>query len=597
LSATECACCEECRAQLEAARRRIGELEAELGTVRAQMREVVKHDALQEQDLERLREQYDRIKPNCPERVPGDEAQLAFERVLETYGEAVAANDSEEGDRPACGGAGASETLPGASTNQGDKKKRRHGHGRRRLDLANLPVERLVIDPPEVAASGGKGFLRIGEEVSDRLAFRPASYFRLRLVRGKWVTAPEPDAAEASPVVEDGSPSNSSSPEEATARVEADEPKPVLVAPLPDSVWPNVMADPSAVAQVIVSKYDDVTPLHRQERISLRQGFALPRSTQCGWLVIAYALVRRIVDMMLAEACRTARCIATDATGAPVRKVGGSAHWHVFVFIADRDHIVFRYAAEHSGPTVRAFLKGFHGTLLADAAPIYDVLYREEDMTELGCWFHARRYFWKALETDRDRAMEALSIIAKLFAIDAECREIQMPVRTMVRAQRAGPILELFDAWIDTQRDRVDPRGPLDKAIGYYDNQRTALHRFLDDGRWPLDNGVSERELRNLALGRHTFGPFANETGLQWYTTFRSLLASCALHGLNGQHYLEQILRLAPHWPVPRMLELAPKYWAKTLAGLDACHRAILARPWETADAVTEATASILRVA
>ena len=486
-----------------------------------------------------------------------------------------------------------------ASTNQGGKKKRRHSHGRRRLDLANLPVERLVIDPPEVAAAGGKGFLRIGEEVSDRLAFRPASYFRLRLVRGKWVTAPEPDAVGSSPVVEDGSLSDNSGPDEETTRVETDAPKPVLVAPLPDGVWPNVMADPSAVAQVILSKYDDVTPLHRQERISVRQGFALPRSTQCGWLVIAYALVRRVVDAMLAEACRMARLIATDATGAPVRKVGGSAHWHVFVFIADRDHVVFRYAAEHSGPTVRAFLKGFHGTLLADAAPIYDVLYREEDMTELlGCWFHARRYFWKALETDRDRAMEALSIIAKLFVIDAECREIEMPVRTVVRAQRAGPILALFDAWIDTQRDRVDPRGPLDKAIGYYDNQRTALHRFLDDGRWPLDNGVSERELRNLALGRHTFGPFANETGVQWYTTFRSLLASCALHGLNGQLYLRAApaprAALARH---PDARALPPSTGLRpSLASTPGTAPSSRA-PWETADAVTEAAAESDRAA
>jgi hypothetical protein len=157
-----------------------------------------------------------------------------------------------------------------------------------------------------------------------------------------------------------------------------------------------------------------------------------------------------------------------------------------------------------------------------------------------------------------------------------------------VRAQRATPILAMLDAWVERQRTQVDPRGPLDKAIGYYTNQRTALRAFLDDGRLPLDNSVSERALKNLILGRHNWLFFANETGLRWYTTFRSLIASCALHGLNAQDYLEQILRLAPHWPVTRMLELAPKYWAQTLEGLDAEKRAILARPWETEDVVTE---------
>lgn len=573
LSATACTCCEKYRAELEAARRRIGELEAELAMARAQLREVVKHDELQRQDLDRLREEYERTRPNCPERVPGNEAQLAFERVLETFGDVVAANDEAKSGDASC-----SKTPD----DKGHRPKRRHRHGRRRLGLTNLPVETVFVDPPEVEAAGGKGFKRIGQETSERIAFRPAQYFRLRLVRRKWVpaSASEPSSADAT-----------------TTPPDVDEAKPVLVAPLPDGVWPTVMADPSAVAQIIVSKYDDVLPLYRQERISVRLGFALPRSTQCGWLVHAYAFVCRIVDAMLAEACRTAFCIATDATGAPVRAKGGSVKWHVFVLIADRDHIIFRYADEHSGATVRSFLKGFHGHLLADAAPIYDVLYREEGMIEIGCWFHCRRYFWKALETDREAAMEALSMIAKLFAIDRACRDVPMPERTKERARRCEPILAMFDAWIARHRDQAEPRGRLATAIGYYENQRTALRRFLEDGRHPLDNGVSERELRNLVLGRHNWGSFANETGLQWYTVFRSLIASCALHELNAQEYLEQLLRLAPHWPVTRMLELSPKYWAKTIAGLDAHQRAILARPWETADAVTAAAAEILRAA
>ena len=333
MSATEHTCCEKCRAELDAAHRRIGELEAELEAARAQLREVVKHDALQGQDLERLRGEYERTRPNCPERVLGNEAQLAFERVLESFGDVVAVNDEAKS-----GDASASETPD----KKGDKEKRRHRHGRRRLDLTNLPVESVFIDPPEVEAAGGKGYERIGQEASERLAFRPAQYFRLRLVRGKWarVSESEPDAIETSP-----------------SDIDADEAKPVLIAPLPGGVWPTVMADPSAVAQVILSKYDDVLPLYRQERISVRQGFALPRSTQCGWLAIAYAIVCRIVEAMRAEACRTAFCIATDATGAPVRAKGGSAKWHVFVLIADRDHIIFRYDQEHSGDTVRAFLE------------------------------------------------------------------------------------------------------------------------------------------------------------------------------------------------------------------------------------------------
>jgi transposase len=547
------------RAKLDAALGRVGEVEAEKDALRAQLREVLKHDELQTADLERYRDLYERNRPNCPERVAADELQLAFEEVLATYDDAPAANDATPPAPPNNKTSALSSTppLPSTAGPTGDAGKRRHAHGRRRLDLTRLPVERVVVEPDDVKASGGEGFIRIGEEIADRIAFRPASYFRLRTVRGKWVR--EQDAM----------------------RPQDDESSAVLVAPLPPSIWPNVMADPSAVAQVIIAKYDDVTPLARQERISDRQGFVLPRSTQCGWLSTAYNATHRIVRAMFEETRAKAFCIATDATGARVRAVGTCDNWHVFVFIADHDHVVFRFAREHTSATAAALLHGFRGYLLSDAAPIYDVLHRSGDVIEVACWFHARRYFWRALETDRAPSMEAMAMIRELFKVDRTCRDIPMPARTAARAAQARPLLEMFDRWCDAHRGRGDPRGPLDKAIRYYDNQRDALHRFLQDGRLRLDNNISEGQLRNLILGRHNWQWFANETGLRWYTTFRSLIASCALHGLNAQDYLEQVLRLAPHWPVTRILELSPKYWAKTVSTLDAKTRSILTRPWE----------------
>jgi len=119
--------------------------------------------------------------------------------------------------------------------------------------------------------------------------------------------------------------------------------------------------------------------------------------------------------------------------------------------------------------------------------------------------------------------------------------------------------------------------------MGYYLNQRTALRQFLKDGRLRLDNNRSEQALRHLVVGRANWTFFANEAGLSWYASFRSLIASSALHGLNAQTYLGEVLRLAPHWPVNRVLELAPKYWVSTRAGLGDRHRAILRPPWEVA--------------
>jgi hypothetical protein len=236
-------------------------------------------------------------------------------------------------------------------------------------------------------------------------------------------------------------------------------------------------------------------------------------------------------------------------------------------------------------------LKGFKGALLSDASSIYGVLY-ELGVVAVFCWAHVRRYFWRARETDPVRAHEALAILAKLFEVERETAEIPMPARTAERARRATPILAMLDAWIERVRPVVEPRTPLAAALTYYTNQLEGLRRFLADGRLRIDNNLCEQQLRNLILGRRNWTFFENPNGAKWWCVFRSLIASCALHGVEPGLYLEEILRLAPHWSLPRMLELSPKHWAATRAALTPAEREIIRRPWEDAPIETGATAA-----
>lgn len=616
---TACNGCETLSDALEKATTRSGELEqrvaqleAERAELEAQLAEMSKLCELQQADLDRYRKAYEASRPNHPERAPREQLQLAFERVLEILQVQAPANDATEAeDSLAAPPAGDAPTGSGRNT----KTKKRHQHGRRNLELVNLPVIEQRIEPEEVTAAGGVGFKLIGEEVSERVARRPAQWFKLRVVRPKYAAVEAlaasgkvlKDSGEAgadAEVSRDGADaSDTSFSQESPSYVELKwEPDTrIVMAPLPAGIWPNVMADPSAIAHIIVSKYDDLLPLNRQQNISARDGFMVPKSTQCGWLKLADEVCAPVVDAMFDESRRTAFVIATDATSAPVLplRLDDEAKaearrlwpvqqrkcesWHIFVFIADRDHVVFRYNREHNGEVFAELLDGYHGNLLADAASVFDVLYRDHGMTEHGCWFHCRRPFYRALETDPPRALEALSLIGKLFEVDRDLRaqNLELEIFTELRAERAGPILELLDKWIELNRHRVDPRSPLDAAIKYYTNQRDALRRFLEDGRIRLDNNESEAALRKLVVGLSNWVFFANETGIRWYTTFRSLIASCMLHRLNPEIYLEQLLRIVPHWPKNRVIELAPKYWTRTVSGLDPKWRAILERPWQ----------------
>jgi hypothetical protein len=536
---------------------RIVELEAEATALKAELEEVLVQCELQRADLERYKKAVESAEPHRPERTVDEQLQLAWERILISY-----ADNQQDGSAPAADEALAAMSPPGSPRDEG-RVRTRDPHGRRDINLQKMPLKLVEIDPPEVLAAGGEGFRLMGVETSSRVGFRRGGYIHLKIVRRKWarVEDVEVDLSDA------GLPSQPL--------------PPVLVAELPDCLWPRFMADPSAIANVIVSKYGDVIPLNRQETISERSGFSLARSTLCNWLREAHAVLFRIVDAMFAEARASAFCIATDATGAPVKSKGGCDSWHVFVFIADRDHVIFRHTENHNKDVIARLLEGFTGHVLADASAIFDTLYRDHDMTEVGCWAHQRRYAWKALETEPTEAYEFLALISKLFAVERECKDLPLADIAAHRTARAGPILAAIDRWVEQHREEVDPSGRIRAAITYYENQRSALQAFLKDPRLPIHNNFSEQQLRNLVLGRSNWMYFANEAGLRWYTVFRSLIASCALHDINPQLYLEQVLRLAPHWPASRMLELSPKYWRQTLDRLDEHQRAIVAGPWE----------------
>jgi transposase len=186
---------------------------------------------------------------------------------------------------------------------------------------------------------------------------------------------------------------------------------------------------------------------------------------------------------------------------------------------------------------------------------------------------HLRRYWFKALVTDPDRARRALALIGGLFRLERTHATVPPDQRLAVRQKEATPIVEAFFAWCDAEVDRVLDETPSAKAIGYARNQRVALQRFLKDGRLPIHNNFSEGALRREAIGRKNWLFLGNDDGGEVNATFVSLLASCQLHEIEPCAYLRDLLCLLPSWPVKRVLELAPVNWQKTLEQEDAQKR------------------------
>jgi hypothetical protein len=165
-AASTCRDCKQSAVALSQAQARIAELEGELCALRELLEENTRTTELLEADLKRYRYAYNIGQPNCPERVPTDQLQLAFERVLQYVppaNDSGTAGSTDEAALPAPG-SDPSDTGPQDHPPAKGKRGQRDGHGRRNMDLSNLPIETASIDPAEVSANpdGSSSFMSDG---------------------------------------------------------------------------------------------------------------------------------------------------------------------------------------------------------------------------------------------------------------------------------------------------------------------------------------------------------------------------------------------------------------------------------------------------
>lgn len=422
------------------------------------------------------------------------------------------------------------------------KQKKHTPHGRRKPDdLSHLPVVVMRIEP-ELSDEERAGAEEIGVDVTESLEYKPAGYVRFRCERPKYR-------------IRSGN---------GTKLVQAE--------PIVRGI-PRCLAAPSLCAHVLVQKYADHIPLHRQEKIFRRHDLTLARSTLSDWVQGSHALLRHIVKAMWDDA-RRAPWVGIDATGILIRDSEQCRRKSFFVLVAARDHVLYHAAEREDRFEPLALLGGYEGYVIADASAIYHELYRQNDgIVEVGCWSHARRKFFDALTSDKQGATRALVLIGRLYEVNAQMRKQDDEWHAELRAERARPILDELYAWVAKAQATPDDKSPLRLALNYLHNHREPLERFLADGRLRLDNNLSELALRRQVIGRKNWLFCGSDEAAHWNTTIVSLIASCELHELEPWAYLRDVLTLLPTWPQQAALELAPKYWAQTRARSDVAAR------------------------
>jgi transposase len=356
----------------------------------------------------------------------------------------------------------------------------------------------------------------------------------------------------------------------------------VVQQPAPPRLIEGGIPTEATVAHVLVARYADHLPLHRQAQMLERQGVELDRSTLAFWVGYAAAEIVSVVGRLKEIALASARLFA-DETVVPVLDPGrGHTKRGYFWAIARDDRpwggkdppaVVYTYAPGRGKEHARALLGGYRGILQCDGYAAYQSLM--DPTGKAGprilafCWSHVRRGFYDLAKTGATPiATEALARIAALYRIEAEARGKTPAERLVIRQARSRPLVTELRPWFEAQFTKLPARGPTADAIAYALNHWDGLVRFLDDGRIDLDTNAVERSMRPVALSRkNALFAGSDEGGANW-AAVASLVETCKLNSVDPERYLADLLtRLVNGWPQARIDELMPWCSAHTASG------------------------------
>ena len=181
-------------------------------------------------------------------------------------------------------------------------------------------------------------------------------------------------------------------------------------------------------------------------------------------------------------------------------------------------------------------------------------------MALAGCWAHLRRKFYELHITGVSHvATSTVERMSALWAVEAEIRGQDPELRRAARQARSMPIIAaLWSGW-DAELRRTPGSSKLAAAIRYAVTHRTALERFLHDGRLEIDTNTVERAIRPQTLTRKNALFAGSDGGGRTWATIATLLATARLNDIDPQAWLTLTLeRIANGWPNKDLDALMP---------------------------------------
>ena len=399
----------------------------------------------------------------------------------------------------------------------------------------DLPVETITLDVPEeqkICRETGQPLVKIGEEITHKLAHKPGSYYIKEIIRPKYA---QPEAG-------------------------------ILVAQLPDSIIPRCRADESFLAEVLVKKFIDHLPLYRIAEILGRQEIGISRKLLSQWVMYIGKALKPLRDEMLKRILESEN-IFVDETSVKFLDEEGSKLGYLWTIcggkVSDPPYRVYNFREDRRHENILELLKDYHGVLHSDKYGAYVKLAERDDIVWCPCYAHIRRKFFDAESGDLLFRDWVLGEIQNLFKLEETLWLLSEKERLEIRKEKAEPII---DELINKIKDKlingkVLPKSKFREALGYFCSLIPYLKNYLKYPFARLDNNVAERAIRPIALGRKNWLFFGSPEGGEAGAVILSLVQTCKSLGINPREYLEDVLRRIMSHSSQKLYELLPDEW------------------------------------
>lgn len=412
----------------------------------------------------------------------------------------------------------------------------------------DLPRVEIVHDLPEsqkVCPHDGTALKHIKDEISEQLDIIPAQAQVLRHVRRTY----------ACPCCEGH----------------------IATAKKPRQPIEKSLASPRLLALIATQKYVDGMPLHRQEQAFVRLGLELDRTTQANWMVKCGALVQPLINL-IHERMLEQEVLHMDETRVQVlNEPGRGAQTQSYMWVlrsTAEPAVLFHYAPSRGAEIPKRLLEDYKGALMVDGYEGYHAVCEKPGVTRLGCWAHARRGFFDAKKAygmaRTGKADEALALIQELYRIEKDARGKPPGDVLILRQEQAAPVLDKLRKWLDLNVPKTPPKSLLGKAMYYLNHQWPHLVRYLDDGRFPIDNNPAENAIRPFVIGRKNWLFSASQKGADASANLYSLIETAKANGLEPSVYLAKVFTDLPNAQTVEEIEALLPWAGKDAAGLNA---------------------------